>query len=157
MRATDLTLGILVLLGGIAIYVSAMGFEVIPGQSYGAGTMPRAIAFATIGVGLFIAGKALMAGDRSLGFELRDWVRSGRALFRAGTALVLIVVYIVAAPFVGFTPAALFVLLAGMLVLGTRPLPAIAISIVATIAIQQSFGRLLLVPLPRSDLFSFLW
>lgn len=157
MRATDLTLGILVLLGGIGIYVSALSFQDIPGQSYGAGTMPRAIAIASMGVGLFIAGKAVLGGERGVSLGLEGWARDAGSLMRGAAVLALIVLYIVASPILGFMPTALLVMMAAMLVHGTRPLPALVISAIATLAIQQSFGRLLLVPLPRSDLLRFLW
>ena len=157
MRATDLTLGLLVLIGGIGIYLSALSFQDIPGQSYGAGTMPRAIAIASIGVGLFIVGRALLGGERRVGLRLEAWVRDAGAVARGATVLALIVLYIVGSPVLGFTPTALLVMTAAMLVLGTRPVPALAISAIATLAIQQSFGRLLLVPLPRSEFLRFLW
>ena len=157
MRATDLTLGLLVLLGGIGIYASAVSFRDIPGQSYGAGTMPRAIAIAAIGVGLFIVGKAVLGGERGVGVRLEGWVRDTGAVARGVTVLALIVIYIVVSPLLGFTPAALLVMTVAMLVLGTRPFPALLVSAIATLAIQQSFGRLLLVPLPRSDFLRFLW
>ncbi|WOI55476.1 tripartite tricarboxylate transporter TctB family protein [Palleronia sp. LCG004] len=156
MRVTDLTLGLLTILAGIAIYISAMDFSVIPGQSYGAGTMPRAVAFATVGTGAFIAIKALLARGR-LGVRFEDWVRNPRSLARIAMILGLIVFYILAAPILGFAPTAFAILLVAMLCLGTGPLIAVPVSLVATLAIQQSFGRLLLVPLPRSDFLSFLW
>ncbi|KUF11983.1 tripartite tricarboxylate transporter TctB family protein [Pseudoponticoccus marisrubri] len=157
MRVTDLTLGLLTLLGGIAIYISAMGFKAIPGQAYGAGTMPRAIAFVTVLTGLFIIVKALIAGERVPGLRLADWTRSGAALARLVAVLGLIVVYILVSPLVGFLPTAFGVMLAAMLILGVRWPVAFALSAVAALAIQQAFGRLLLVPLPRTEFLTFLW
>ncbi|SEN06559.1 tripartite tricarboxylate transporter TctB family protein [Palleronia pelagia] len=157
MRVTDLTLGILTLLGGLAIFWSARNFQVIPGQSYGAGTMPRAVAFVTVLVGLFIIGRALWERRLALGMQLAPWARSGAALGRVAMVLVLIVGYVLVSPVLGFVPTAFAVMTASMLILGTSPLLALATSAVATVAIQQSFGRLLLVPLPRSDFLPFLW
>ncbi len=156
MRVTDLTLGCLVILAGIAIFISAIDFTVIPGQSYGAGTMPRAIAFATVGTGIFLTVKALLAKGR-FGLELEEWVFNRGSLLRIGMILALIVFYIAGAPILGFAPTAFLILIVAMLVLGTRPLIAVPVSLVATVAIQQSFGKLLLVPLPRSDFLPFLW
>lgn len=157
MRITDLTLGILTLLGGIAIFLSAMSFQAIPGQAYGAGTMPRAVALVTVLVGLFMIVQAVLSGDRNIGFRLADWTRDGASLRRAALVLLLILGYILVSPILGFVPTAFVVMLAAMLTLGTRLHVAVIISALATIAIQQSFGKLLLVPLPRSDFFSFLW
>ncbi|OSP55394.1 tripartite tricarboxylate transporter TctB family protein [Pseudoruegeria sp. SK021] len=157
MRVTDLTLGILTLLGGIAIYLSAMNFQAIPGQEYGAGTMPRAVAFVTGLTGLYMIVEAIMSGNRGIGFRFAEWTRSGAALARVATVLLLILGYILVSPIVGFVPTTIVVLVVAMLTLGTRLVPAVIVSVVATIVIQQSFGKLLLVPLPRSDFLSFLW
>lgn len=157
MKFNDLLLGLLVLLGGVAIYVSALGFTDIPGQSYGAGTMPRAIAIFSGCLGLFMIARSLVEGARMPRLELATWVRSRRSVLSALVALVLIVFYIVAAPAIGFVPASLVVMAVLMLTLRTKPLTAIAVSILACIVIQQAFGRLLLVPLPRSEFLTFLW
>lgn len=157
MRVTDLTLGLLTLLGGIAIYVSAMGFQAIPGQDYGAGTMPRAIALVAVLLGLFIIAKAVMAGERAPGLRPADWTRSGASLTRMVAVLALIVIYIVVSPVVGFLPTAFGVMVVAMLILGVRWPVAALVSALAAIVIQQSFGKLLLVPLPRSDFLTFLW
>jgi hypothetical protein len=157
MRVTDLTLGLLTLLGGFAIYISALDFKVIPGQSYGAGTMPRAIALVTVLTGLFIIVKAVMAGDRVPGLRLADWTRSGAAVMRMVVVLALIVLYIVVSPLVGFLPTAFGVMLVSMLILGVGWPVALIVSALAALAIQQSFGRLLLVPLPRTEFLTFLW
>ncbi len=157
MRLTDLTLGLLTLAGGVAIYLSAMNFSAIPGQSYGAGTMPRAIALVTVVLGLVMIARSVIAGDVRLGLRLADWVRDRRAGARALFVLLMILLYILVSPVAGFVPTALIAMTGAMLVLGTRLPTAILISGVATIVIQQSFGRLLLVPLPRSDFLTFLW
>ncbi|WP_417721426.1 tripartite tricarboxylate transporter TctB family protein [Salipiger sp.] len=157
MRVTDLTLGVLTLLGGIAIYLSAMNFQAIPGQSYGAGTMPRAVALVTVLVGLFMIVKAIRSGDGRFGLQLAEWTRSGAALGRAAIVIVLIVGYILVSPLIGFVPTAVVVMVAAMLTLGARLPVALVVSVVAALVIQQSFGKLLLVPLPRSAILSFLW
>lgn len=157
MRVTDLTLGVLTLLGGIAIYLSAMNFQAIPGQSYGAGTMPRAVALVTVLVGLFMIVKAIRSGDGRFGLQLAEWTRSRAALGRAAIVIVLILGYILVSPLIGFVPTAVVVMVAAMLTLGARLPVALVVSVVAALVIQQSFGKLLLVPLPRSAILSFLW
>ena len=157
MRVTDLTLGLLTLLGGIAIYLSALGFKAIPGQAYGAGTMPRAIALVTVLTGVFLIVKAALAGERVPGLVLADWTRQRGPMARAASVLVLIVAYILISPIAGFLPTAFAVMVLAMLVLRVRLLIAAPVALVAAIAIQQSFGKLLLVPLPRSPFLTFLW
>jgi hypothetical protein len=157
MRVTDLTLGLLTLLGGIAIHLSAMGFKAIPGQAYGAGTMPRAIALVTVLTGLFIIVKAVLSGERLPGLRLQSWTGDMGALARIGAVLALILAYILLSPVLGFLPTALAVMVLAMLVLGVRLVIALPVALTAALVIQQSFGKLLLVPLPRSPLLSFLW
>ena len=157
MKFDDLALGLLALLGGVAIHVSALGFEPLPGQIYGAGTMPRAIALVSGGLGLFLIGRSVAAGVRRPGVALADWTGSRAAVAGLALALGLVVLYVLLAGTVGFVPIAVAVMAALMLALGVRPLTAIAVSIAAALVIQQAFGRLLLVPLPRSPALPFLW
>lgn len=157
MKLDDLSLGLLAILGAGAIFLSARGFEPIPGQTYGAGTMPRAIALLCLGVGLFLAGRAVVRGARRPGAALAHWTRTPSAVAGLLLALALVVLYILLADRTGFVPVAVVLMTALMLALRVRPLVAVALSLLAALVIQQAFGRLLLVPLPRSPLLPFLW
>ncbi|MAP18685.1 MAG: hypothetical protein CL627_15140 [Aurantimonas sp.] len=156
MKLNDLSLGILALLCGGGIYLSALQFSPIPGQAYGAETMPTTIALVAMGLGLFMIGKAVIAGTDQPAFALAEWARSPVSLIGLSVALGLILFYILFSKALGFVPTAFVVILTLMLTLRTRPVTAIVVSLLATIVIQQAFGRLLLVPLPRSAL-GFLW
>lgn len=151
MRLNDLFLGLLVLVGGAAILYSAYQFSPLPGQRYGADTMPKAIGFCTVALGLYIAGRAVLAGERIPKLDLAEWTRSPRAIFGVAVALALVAFYVLASPRLGFLPAAFAVMLVFMLVQRVRVLVAVPVSIVAAFIIQQAFARLLLVPLPRGD------
>lgn len=157
MRLNDLALGLLVLFGGIAVFVSACDFTAIPGQTYGAGTMPRAIALATVVLGLFMTGRSLAAGTWRPGLARAGWTRSPGAIFAVLAVLGAVIFYVVASPVLGFVPTTVAVLFALMLTLRTAPLTALAVSVLACVVIQQAFGRALMVPLPRSDALGFLW
>ena len=157
MKLDDLALGLLVLACGVAIHVSALGFEPIPGQTYGAGTMPRAIALLAMGLGLFLVGRSVAAGARRPGLALADWAASPASVAGLALALALVVLYVLLAGTTGFVPIAVAIMAALMLALGVRAPIAVAVSIAAALVIQQAFGRLLLVPLPRSPLLPFLW
>lgn len=98
-----------------------------------------------------------MAGERVPGLVLSDWTGQRGPMARAASVLGLIVAYIVISPVVGFLPTAFVVMVLAMLVLRVRLLIAAPVALVAAIAIQQSFGKLLLVPLPRSSFLTFLW
>ena len=156
MKLNDLSLGILVLLSGVGIYLSALQFSPIPGQAYGAETMPTTIALVAIGLGVFMIGKAVVVRNAAPVLALADWTRSPMALVGLSVAIGLVVFYILFSQAIGFVPTAFLVIVTLMLTLRTRPVTAILVSLLATIVIQQAFGRLLLVPLPRSAL-GFLW
>lgn len=153
MKFDDLTLGVLVLLGSIGILYSSTYFSPLPGQAYGADTMPRTIGLCGLMLGLFLTIGAVRAGHRVPHVSRSEWTRTPRALAVFVLTLALIAAYIVLADSVGFIPIAVAILVVLMLVLGVHPLTAIAVSIVAAFVIQFAFGRLLLVPLPRSPLF----
>ena len=157
MKIDDLTLGLLVLVGAIAVLLSSLDFSPIPGQAYGADTMPKAIGLIGLALALVLIARALKAGARVPSVSRADWARSPRALATLGLTLALIVAYIVLSDSVGFIPVAFAILLVLMLALRVRPVMAILVAIAAAFVIQAAFGRLLLVPLPRNPLLDMLW
>ena len=157
MKFNDVLLGLLVLAGGIAIYVSSLGFTAIPGQAYGAETMPRTLSLLCVCLGLFITVRGVAASGWRPGITFADWAHSPASMIALAITILAIVAYIVLSPPLGFVPVAFAVLLVLMLTLRTAPLTALLVSLVAVIVVQQAFGRILLVPLPRNAWLSFLW
>lgn len=157
MKLNDFTLGVLLLAGAIAIFLSATQFSAIPGQAYGAATMPKTIALLTFGLGLYMTGRSVAAGARRPAVVIADWARSPASVIGLVVSLALIVFYILFSDLIGFVPTAVFVMAALMLTLRVKPITAILVSIVAAVIVQQAFGRLLLVPLPRNTFLGFLW
>jgi putative tricarboxylic transport membrane protein len=157
MKLDDLSLGGLVLIGGLAVLVSSFQFSAIPGQAYGADTMPRAIGVAAIALGLFLTAAAVAGGARVPSAERSDWARSGRALALLALTLALVLGYIALSGPLGFIPVAVTILLVLMLALGVRAPVSLAVAIAGALVIQFCFGRLLLVPLPRNPFFDLPW
>jgi putative tricarboxylic transport membrane protein len=157
MKLDDLSLGALVLIGAVAVLISSFQFSAIPGQAYGADTMPRAIGSAGIALGLFLISRAVAAGARVPSGARAEWSRSGRSVALLVLTLALILAYILLSDPLGFIPVATSILLVMMLALGVRPVKAVAVSIAGAIVIQFCFGRLLLVPLPRNPFFDLPW
>lgn len=150
MKIDDLSLGIVVLLGAVALLVSALQFSPIPGQAYGAETMPNAIGLAGLTLGLVLVVRALRDGARRPGFERADWTRTPRALATLALTLALVVIYIAFSDVTGFIPMAFGILVVLMLALGVRAVVALPVALCAAVLVQLAFGRLLLVPLPRN-------
>jgi hypothetical protein len=157
MKFNDLLLGLVVIAGGVAIYISALDFTPIPGQSYGAETMPRAIAFLAIGTGLFLSLRAVMRSERVPRISLAEWAQSPRALASLALTVALVIAYILFSDSIGFLPMALIVMVTLMLALGARLVIAAPAALVAAVVIQEAFGGLLLVPLPPASVFGFQW
>jgi hypothetical protein len=154
MKFDDLALGVLLLFGAVAVLVSSLFFSPIPGQAYGADTMPKAIGIVGLALSLVLIARALRAGARVPSVTRADWARSPRALGTFALTLALVVAYIALSDSLGFIPVATAILIVLMVALGVRSLVAVPVAIAAAFLIQAAFGRVLLVPLPRSP---FLW
>lgn len=157
MKLGDRALGALTLLGGVLLYLASLGFSPIPGQQYGAETLPRAIAFVAslTGIGLLVKGFATENGA-SLA-TLSDWTRNRASWARLGGTAVLVVIYIAIVERVGFTLTAFGLVLALLTLTRVRPVVALPVTIVTVIVVQFVFARILLVPLPRGDVLSLPW
>jgi putative tricarboxylic transport membrane protein len=157
VRISDAIAGALLLVFGLAVVVMALQLPDMPGQPYGAATFP-----VLIGSGFMLVSLALIARGiadwRSLpGISAPDWGRSPGAWFRIALTIVLVALYIAFSDRLGFAASSFLVLVSLFLALRVRPVLAIPIAVLATLVIQQSFGVLLRVPLPRSELLAFLW
>ena len=157
MKLNDTLLGVLLLLAAAAIWVSAQSFSRLPNQSYGSETMPLALSALSLGLGIYMVARGVLSGATVPRAIRADWALSRLGLARFGAAIALVIAYIALAGRIGFVPIAALTIFALMLVMQVRWWLAVPLALLATLAIQQSFGRLLLVPLPRNDFLSFLW
>ena len=157
MKFNDVSLGVLLMLAGGAIWLSAQQFSRLPNQAYGSETMPLALSVVAVLLGTFMVGRSLLTGGRWPSVLRADWTRTSGALAGFAAVIGLIVAYIVFADRLGFVPVAVAVIWALMLVMRVRWWLAGVLSFAAALAIQQAFGRLLLVPLPRTDYLHFMW
>ncbi|AUH32978.1 tripartite tricarboxylate transporter TctB family protein [Paracoccus tegillarcae] len=150
MRLGDSALGMLVLLGGAALFWAALGFSPIPGQEYGAQTMPKTIAVLAMAVGAVM----MVSGRGQPALVLDGWTRDPMAWARLAASILLILGYVLFASKLGFALTAFLLLVAMMLLTGTHPLTALLVAVGAVVIVQYSFGQLLRVPLPRGDLLA---
>jgi putative tricarboxylic transport membrane protein len=156
IKLSELHLGILTALGGIALLAASWHFAPMPGQPYGAGTMPRLIGWCAILLGVFMVATSLRHLPDMLKPHLSDWVRTPRLAFAAFAVLATIVFYILTSEALGFIPVSLISLFVLMLILRTKPVTALLVSVVSTLVVYYGFSRLLMVPLPRTEFLSFL-
>lgn len=157
MKVSDAVAGVLFLAFGLAVIVAALGLPEMPGQPYGAATFP-----ALIGAGFVVVSLPLIARGvadwRSLpGIVATEWGRSPRIVLRMALAVGMVILYILFSDRLGFTLSSFLVLMALFLAMRVGLLTSVLVAIAATLVIQQAFGVLLRVPLPRSDVLGFLW
>ncbi|WP_276488040.1 tripartite tricarboxylate transporter TctB family protein [Ectopseudomonas mendocina] len=144
----DFLFGIIFIALGIAVWLMAREFPVVPGMQYGADFFPSLIALGMAAGGLLLA----IGGARQL---LASGLTSG-ALQLPSLAVVLpvllVLAYIYLSEILGAATMMLLIMLVLLLQRGVRVLPALTISVTATAVISLSFGHLLKVPLPIGPL-----
>lgn len=156
MKANTLLLGILMLIAGGVVLVSSWGYSTLPNQSFGSDTMPRFVGLLGFGIGLALVVQSIGLGQRIPTATVQDWGRDPRRLGGLAGVILAVLSYIFFAKVLGFLPIA-FLLMLGLMLLGrTRPLTAVIVAVIAAFAIQMAFGRLLMVPLPRTEFLNFL-
>jgi putative tricarboxylic transport membrane protein len=156
IKLSELHLGILTALGGIVLLFASAHFAALPGQAYGAGTMPRLLGWCAILLGCFMVATSVKHLPEMLKPHLSDWVRTPRLALAALASLAVIVFYILFSEALGFIPTSFVSLVGLMLVLRTRWMTAVLASAATTLVVYYGFSRMLMVPLPRTEFLSFL-
>ncbi|MEP9379652.1 tripartite tricarboxylate transporter TctB family protein [Aquabacter sp. CN5-332] len=147
MRVNDLILALLVLVGAVALAAAARTFPPIPGQQYGADVFPLAVAGGLFLCGAWLAFTTLRDGaGRAVSLS---WAAEPGAVVRVAGTLGLVVLYMVAAPALGFIAASTLVLVALFLLLRVHMVVAVPVAAIASVCVFYAFAHLLRVPLPR--------
>lgn len=146
MRINDALIGLVLLVLAAAIFAYARTLPAIPGQEYGAAVFPMVIAVGLGGCGIFMAISGFRNWQGAL--TLSPWAGTHHAWARVATVFALVLLYVLAAPAVGFVPISIVILLVFMLTMGVRWWLAAIVAVATTLLIQQTFGGLLRVPLP---------
>jgi putative tricarboxylic transport membrane protein len=150
MKNNDITVGLLTFIIGVFLFITSFSYHPLPGQAYGAGTMPLflGVGGSCLGAGIvfnsFFINKTRLFKIEKRSFERKD--------IKAISPLCAIVFLVLTANELGFLMSGTMVVLFLMLMSGVRLLLAILFSTSATIVIYLSFSKLLLVPLPRGIL-----
>lgn len=169
-QAREIGLGAVSILIGAALLVGSRNLGAIPGQNYGADTLPRLVALLSIGVGIAMLIQALRPRRGATTGKPTDqpvdqptdqsadaagaagWLRDPLAWLRLGAAAGLILAYALFSPITGFVVAGIAVVAGFALLLGVRPVYAAILGITAALVLRYVFADILLVPLPRMDL-----
>jgi putative tricarboxylic transport membrane protein len=158
MKINDAVFGVLLLLAGVVVIVHVQSFPKIPGQQVGPALFPGLVAagFVVCGALLVLSGiKARRAGEDAPWLRVGDWVRSPGHALAFAVIVAGVAAYVLFANAIGFLVIAPLLLASWLLVLGVRPLPAIATAIVGSLVIWYAFYKLLRVPLPWGVLTNY--
>lgn len=158
MIFADRVWGVVVLLFGLAIVITAQTFPQIPGQAYGASLLPS-----LIGLGFMLCGGLLVASDlrrkpRPPLFFLEREARSRDRLIDAASVVLAILWFILVADRLGFLLTAT-VAVSGLIWRFRRGgvLVAAVAGLVSVVAVDWLFRHLMLVPLPLGPLSGWIW
>lgn len=122
----------------------------MPGQPFSPGFVPGIVGVLAATLGVVLVLRAIAGHAPPI--EEEETEGHGRPL-RLAAAWVLGGIALVAVLFesVGFLPLMIAWLTGFQLLLGVRPLPAVALSALMTFAVDEAFVRILGVPLPPGD------
>ncbi|MGI9420059.1 MAG: tripartite tricarboxylate transporter TctB family protein [Geminicoccaceae bacterium] len=144
MQLDDRLIGILAVIGGIAVIAGTFGFREVPGQQFGSAFFPR-----IVGSALMITGAVIFLSAKGGGpwIALPDWMR-GRSAFSGIAVLAAGIFWLLTAPLLGFMATTFLTMAALMFLAGGRPLTSLLISAGMTALLHLIFAVLLRVPLP---------
>ena len=148
MRVGDAVSGALILALGAAMIVIAAGFPGFPGQRFGPSLFPTILGSGLALCGALLGLRGLSERPRAAAFRLDPALTEPRSLLGFALALGGAGLFAAVGERVGSVPISVATLLALMITLGVRPLHAVALSVLVTVAIQGFFAELLRVPLP---------
>jgi putative tricarboxylic transport membrane protein len=157
VKLNDALWGALLLLLAGALLWHVQGFPSIPGQQVGPSALPRALA-----IGLGLCGAMLVVRgwrDRATSpwAERPAWIAARPQLTALAVLVGVNLFYLLAVQRLGFVVTGVVYLAALMWALRVRPLRAIVVAVVATLAIHYCFYKLLKVPLPWGMLQPIAW
>jgi putative tricarboxylic transport membrane protein len=146
MRVNDAVIGSVLLAFAIAVFAYARTLPAIPGQEYGAAVFPMLIAVGLSGCAVLLIGSGLRHWQGPVVWDA--WARTHHAWRNLAITFGLVLFYILASGPLGFVPVSVVILLALLVMMGTRWWVAALVAVGATLLIQQTFAGLLRVPLP---------
>lgn len=155
MTFGDAALGLIVLIAGAAIVVTANGFPEMAGMTYGPAFFPSliGIGFCLCGLSLLISG--LLARRREAGapsLTLPAWFQDRRAVMRAFGVVLAVIAYALFSGWLGFLLTVFLITVGLLLLLDVSKRITVPIAIGLPLLLHYGFATVLRVPLPRGPL-----
>ena len=156
MRLNDTFSGLLLVIFGIAVAISAASFPATAGQTIGPGLFP-----ALVGVGLALSGAVLAWSGRTVRsgqwLTLEEWVAEPRMILNAALVVGALIAYALVVDTVGFFVTAFVFLAILFLAFGVNRRWIAPLAAMVTLGLHFAFYSLLRVPLPWGWLESLAW
>ncbi|MGP1397628.1 MAG: tripartite tricarboxylate transporter TctB family protein [Inquilinaceae bacterium] len=158
MKLGDTSLGLLLVVAGLAIFVQARTFPALGGMTVGPDLFPSIAAVGLMGCGVVIAVQGMIRGRAGRPPAVAEGPRIGRGgLIRLLAVPAAILFFGLALNPLGFHITAAVALFGLLVAFGIRILPSVAVAVPVTIVIHGVFYSLLRVPLPWGLLTPFAW
>ena len=155
MKINDAIIGAVLAVLGVAILVHIQGYPRIPGQQYGPALFPGLIGAGLAVCGALLVRRGFRNGGRAI--VLAEWTRSPRHATNFALIVAALVFYVAASEPLGFLACGTLILFALFWKLGVRPLSAMPIAVISTLAVYFMFDKMMRVPLPRGVLGPIGW
>jgi len=155
VKVNDAVFGALLFVLGLAVLVHVQSFPKIHGQNVGPALFPGLVAAVLVVCAVLLMVSGLRTRGGAAGVEPLPWVRSRRHAWAFVAVIGATIAYIVLADAVGFLIVAPLALLAMFIAFGVRPVTAVVVAVIGTLAIWYAFYKLLRVPLPWGVLERF--
>lgn len=152
MRLDDRIVGLLLGLLATAVILLARQIPAVPGTTFGPDLMPTLIGVAMAGAAARIFWLGWRAASPGPLLDVSDWNGQERGLVCAAWAIGGTLIGIFFLNDIGFPLYSVCFALPLMLLMGARPIVAVPVALVLTLAAYAAFTRLLLVPLPAGPL-----
>jgi putative tricarboxylic transport membrane protein len=148
LKLHDAVFGALFLALSLLVLWTVQSYPKIPGQNVGPAAFPAIAAsvLALCGVLLIVQGVRRRAA--SAWFQRGEWTSRAPQLIAFAVTVLGLLLYVLASERLGFIVTGTVMLAALMLALKVRPVTALLVSLVATVAIHFAFYKGLRAPLP---------
>jgi len=157
MKINDALVGVVLGIFSIAIFLMALSFPAIPGQNFGAGLFPRAIALGMLACSVVLILQGIKNRKTDTPMIVPVWLRDRASVFRFLLIPASLFFYFAVAEYLGFLITSGLVLLVLFLAFKVRWPIAIAVAIIGSFIIHFMFYSILMVPLPWGLLETMAW
>ncbi|PLC48240.1 hypothetical protein CR159_19405 [Pollutimonas subterranea] len=157
MKINDALVGVVLGIFSIAVFLMALSFPAIPGQNFGAGLFPRAIAIGMLACSILLIVQGLRNRKTDSPTMMPAWLRDKASVLRFLLIPGSLFFYFAVAEYLGFLITSGLVLLVLFLAFKVRWPLAIAVAAIGSFVIHFMFYSVLMVPLPWGLLETIAW